>query len=158
VGSLGEPFAWLGALALGASGVALLATDRRGRWMPTAAMVGVQLVVVHLLLTLIVLPRFDAQTSARAWGVRLGRIATRSSLVASGFRGSEGLAPYLFYAGRQLPELDAPDALRARIAAAPACIFIRKRDYARLRRPIPGRVAERGRVGDMDFLLVESSP
>jgi 4-amino-4-deoxy-L-arabinose transferase-like glycosyltransferase len=159
VGAFSVPSAWLGAAAFGALGIALLATDRRGRWMPTTVMIAVPTIALHLLLTLVVLPRFDTETSARAWGARLGRIQARGApLVTFGFPRSEALAPFMFYARRQFRALDGRKKLIARIDAAPACIFIQAKDYARFERSIPGRVVERGRVGGLDLLLVESSP
>jgi 4-amino-4-deoxy-L-arabinose transferase-like glycosyltransferase len=159
VPALGVPSAWLGAAAFGALGVALVVMDRRGRWMATAVMIAVQTIALQLLLTLVVLPRFDTQTSARAWGARLGRIEARGApLVTFGFRYNEALAPFIFYARRQFPALDGRKKLIARIDAAPACIFIQTKDYERFTPPIPGRVVERGRVGGRELLLVESSP
>ena len=127
--------------------------------MSTVGMIAVQTIALHLLLTLVVLPRFDPQTSARAWGERLGRIEARGApLVTFGFRTSEPLTPFMFYARRQFLALDARKALLARIDAAPACIFIQTKRYRRFTPPLPGRVVERGRVGGLQFLLVESSP
>jgi hypothetical protein len=153
------PSVWVAAAALGTIGLALVLAERTGRWMTTATMIAVQLIATHLLLALVILPRFDPYTSARAWGTRLGRIqAGGTPVVAFGFRSSEGLTPFMFYARQRFDAFDDAAALAARVRAAPACVFVQAKDQARLAAALPGRVADRGKVGDMEVLLVESRP
>jgi 4-amino-4-deoxy-L-arabinose transferase-like glycosyltransferase len=154
-----RPSVWGGAAALATIGLALVLAERTGRWMVTAAVIAVQLIATHLLLSLVILPRFDPYTSARAWGTRLGRIqAGGTPVVAFGFRSSEALTPFMFYARQRFLAFDDVAALAARVQAVPACVFVQTKDQARLAAALPGRVADRGKVGDMDILLVEARP
>ncbi len=158
---LHEPPAWAGAAVFAALGVALIVAARRGGWRTVAATMGVQLVAVHLLLTLIVLPRFDPYTSARTWGVRLGRLQSAGAqVVAFGFRGSETLAPFMFYAQRRFPAFDDVDGVVRAVADAPTCLFVPAKDADSIL-PALGdrmRLAERGTVGGAQLMLFESQP
>jgi hypothetical protein len=88
---------------------------------------------VHLLATLVVLPRFDRAVSARPIGEALARVAGHGvTLVMHGFPDREAIAPLLFYAHRRIPEVRRVRHLRNILLTRRACAIVGANAYARL--------------------------
>jgi 4-amino-4-deoxy-L-arabinose transferase-like glycosyltransferase len=150
-------WAWLAAALALLAGFIVVRTDHRSS-VRTATALGAYLTALHLLITLIALPAFNPFCTARPWGEWLGRTASRTRMVAFGFRDSEALSPFLFYGRRRVPEIDRARALVAQLRGRPSCALIRETDYAKLASALPASPAVRGRVGALRFVLVESAP
>ena len=101
--------------------------------------------IVHLVIVLAVLPRFDPMSSARPLAEQLdGAIARGVRVAVFGFENHEKLSPLLFYTGRRLVELDDADALVAFLDTGPACALVEPRAYEVL--DIRGTPARAGRL------------
>jgi 4-amino-4-deoxy-L-arabinose transferase-like glycosyltransferase len=150
---------WLLLVGLVLLSLAVAAVSRTRSTVRTAAALGVYLTVLHLLLTLVVLPRFNPLCTARPWAERLARLADRGrSVVAFRFKETEALSPFMFYAGRQFPVIQDAETLVTRLHAGAACVLLQEPDYDALAARLPASPAARGTVGGMRLVLVETSP
>lgn len=100
------PGAWAPVLLVAVLAATLAASPWLRRPVAAAVAVGTLCVVLDLVVTLSVLPRFDRGTSARPIGEALARVAEDGvPLVMYGFPDREAIAPLLFYARRRIPEV-----------------------------------------------------
>lgn len=138
---------WLAAaLAIGTA--LLFVGGRRARSaLGTAVAVAACVTIVHLVLTLVVLPRFDPFCSARPLAARLDAAAAGGvPVVTFGFHNREKLSPLLFYTGRRLPEVPDGERLADLLRSGPACALMTPQAYAGLPRALPGVPVQAGRL------------
>jgi hypothetical protein len=151
--------AWGAAAALAALGVLVVFAGRSATRSRSAAPVVAYLTILSLFVVEVGVPRFNAVSSARAWGERLAALADRGvRVVAFHFPDSLALSPFMFYAGRRLPETDDPKRMAALLGDAPACVLLQEPDLPRLRTAVAGVVTSRGSVGAMEIVLLETAP
>jgi 4-amino-4-deoxy-L-arabinose transferase-like glycosyltransferase len=154
-----RPTAWvLGGAVLALGGV-VLATECRSRQAELAASLAVVLTAVHLVVVQVTLPAIDPLVSARPWAERLARLAGEGTpVLVFGFRESEQLSPFMFYARRCFETVADTEALAIRLRAAPACVLFRSEDYAELAGAVPGTPVVHDTLGPFPLVLVETQP
>ena len=140
--------------AVAGLGVLFIVAERAGRSGAAAALLGLSATVVHLCVTLVVLPRFDAVASARPFAEALGRAGDGgSALFAFGFDNREQLSPLLFYGRHALVE-----ATSVRDLAAPlrgrACVVMPADARGNAAASLRERAAGERRIGDLRLVLV----
>jgi hypothetical protein len=151
--------AWLAAGALAALGVVAARSDRAGRGARMAAALGGHAAATLLLLALVVLPRLNAASSARAGAEHLARLADRGvRVVAYRFSNTSGLGSVLFYAGRRFPAVEGAQALRDALAAGPTCAVMRPGDWAALAPSLPAAAVPPDAFPGFRLTIVESAP
>jgi len=151
--------AWLAVAVAVLLGLALLRADRGRHVARTATVLTAYLTGIHLLLVLVVLPRLNPLATARAQAERLGRLADRGvEVVLFGSEGLEPPSPVLFYARRQLREIEDVGTLSARLRTGPACAVMRADDYAALAPVLPALPVRDGVLPGSRFVIVESTP
>jgi len=148
---------WIVAL-VAALGV-LVALAQRAGWRGTAAAaLGLSATVVHLLVTLVVLPRFDPLASARPLAEALGRAADDGvALLAFGFDNREELSPYLFYGRRPIVETRTKGELEGRLTGARACVLMPARAYSTLPASLRSLAVDDRSVGELHLALVSGT-
>jgi len=147
------------ATCLALAGLPLLGADHHGNMARTATVMGAYLAAVHLLLVLVVLPRLNPLATSRPEAERLGRLAAQGVRVVAFRPGdSQTLSPILFYARRELPEIESAERLRAEMGAGPACALIRAEDQAALADSLPGSPVRGGVLPGSRFVLLETAP
>lgn len=144
-------------MALG--GLVLVRTDRGGNPSRSMTALAVYLTGMHLLLTLAVLPRLNPLSTARIEAERLGVLADRGvGILVLGSEGSETLSPILFYARRQLEEINDAATLAIRLRAGPTCALVRASDHTAPAAGLPGSAVPLGVPPKSRFVIVESAP
>jgi hypothetical protein len=115
---------------------------------------------VHLVVVEGVLLAIDPFISSpRPWAERLKRLADEGTpVVVFGFRESEQLSPFMFYAERRFETVADHDALISRLRGAPACVLFRSEDYAEIAGEVPGTPGVRDTVHPARLILVETQP
>ena len=150
--------AWLVVPVLAMLGAVVLRASRARNPVRAAASLAAYLTAIHLLLTLIILPKLNPLCTARPWAERLGRVADSGvPVVAFGFPDGTGLSPFMFYARRQFPEISDPGLLAAQLQGRPACALMREQEYAAVAAVLPGSPVPQGTLNALRFVVVESA-
>ena len=150
-------FAWTAGLVL-MLGAVFVVAQRAGRPLAAAAAAGVSATVVHLLLTLTILPRLNGFVSARPVAEALGRAADDGvALVAFGFQNREQLSPFLFYGRHRVVEAQTPDDLEAHLIGARACALMPAAAYLATGDRLRAHAVTRRSVGQRSFVLLSGS-
>jgi len=140
-------------------GIVLARVARGGHPSRTASVLATYLTGIHLLITLVVLPRLNPLASVRVEAERLGLLADRGvSVVVFGSAGNEMLSPILFYARRELVEIEDLATLSSRLRAGPACALIRASHYVALAPTLSGSAVPLGVLPKPRFVIVETAP
>jgi 4-amino-4-deoxy-L-arabinose transferase-like glycosyltransferase len=114
---------------------------------------------LHLLIVLVVLPRFNAFASTRPWGESLGRAGGCTRVVSFGFPNREALSPFMFYARRRIPQARSVRRLDGVLRGGRrgcACALIRASAYPTLASTIGDLPRTFGSVGRLPFVLVSA--
>jgi hypothetical protein len=153
------PTVWMVAGAVLTLAAVVLAAELCSRQTELAASLAVLLTAVHLVIVQVALPAIDPLISARPWAERLARLAGEGTpVVVFGFRESEQLSPFMFYARRCFETVADHKALAIRLRVAPACVLFRSKDYAELAGVVPGTPVMRDTLGPFPLVLVETQP
>ncbi len=151
-------WSWGAAILVCNAGLWFAAALRAGNPRQTMAGAAICLLVVHLVIELVTLPSFNPLASARPLGRRLAQIAERDvRLLAFGFPNREALSPFLFYAGRKIPELSSPERLEWLLRSRPSCALVHARAYATLAPSVPDLAHTDERIGGLSLVLLSGT-
>jgi 4-amino-4-deoxy-L-arabinose transferase-like glycosyltransferase len=148
-----SPTPWCVAALVTAVAIGFVRAARARRPALAAVAAAACLMLLQAMTALAVLPAFNRYASARALGERLGAAAREGvPLVMCGFPNREALSPFMFYAGRRIPEVDNDEL--ARILAGRACALVGRQRQTELPPDLRRLPSTPILVGGRRFVLV----
>ncbi len=149
---------WIAAGVVGLLGFLFAAAERAHSPARAAVAVAACSAALQLVITQVVLPEFNGFCSARPWGEQLGRAARGgASVMTFGFPNREVVSPFLFYAGRLIPDVRTASRLEQGLRHGPACALVRADADERLAAVLGDLSTTPGTVGRLRFVLVSGS-
>jgi len=149
---------WIAAGVVGLLGFLFAAAERAHSPARAAVAVAACSAALQLVITQVVLPEFNVFCSARPWGEQLGRAARGgASVMTFGFSNREAVSPFLFYAGRLIPDVRTAPRLEQLLRRAPACALVRADAHEKLAAALGDLSTTSGTIGRLRVVLVSGS-
>ena len=153
--SAAHPVPWIAAGGIAFLGILFGRAQRAQRPARAALTLAASCAVIQLVIALRLLPQFNVFCSARPWGEQLGRAARGgASVVTFGFPNREVVSPFLFHAGRLIPEAPSAPQLERILSRRSACALVRADAYEKLAPALRDLPATPATVGGLRFVLV----